>query len=232
MKKFLSMVLCVMLTIGSNALCFANDEITVKFNGIKIEFDVAPQIINNRIMVPMRKIFETMGADVEWNESTKTVTATKRNTKIMATIGSKDVYINGGTKTIDVAPQVVSNRTMVPTRFIAESFGAKVVWNEELKTAYIGVPWKDGDPLIKYPNHEGIDFGRFLGIPGSFMGECYRFNKHDVTTDDIKAYVDRLEYCGFNINHSVDCLYMCTKGNDSVSIYIAELYISVLVKKI
>lgn len=114
-----------------------SESIIVTLNGEKITFDVQPQLINNRTMVPLRKIFEAMGADVAWDENTQTVTATKGNERVIATIDSKNVYINGETKTLDVPPMIVNDRTLVPVRFVAEAFGANVDWDESTQTVII-----------------------------------------------------------------------------------------------
>lgn len=116
----------------------ADGGISVTLNGEALTFDVQPQLIDNRTMVPLRKIFEAMGAVVDWNNDTQTVTATKGDERVIATINSKNVYINGETKTLDVPPMVIDDRTLVPVRFVAEAFGANVDWNEVAQTVIIG----------------------------------------------------------------------------------------------
>ena len=137
-KKYLAILLSLALSIGIpfSSVC-ADDNITVVLNGETIEFDVPPQLIENRTMVPLRKIFEAMGATVEWDNDTQTVTATKGNERVIATVNNKNVYINGETKVLDVPPLIVEDRTLVPTRFVAEAFGADVEWNEASKTVEI-----------------------------------------------------------------------------------------------
>ncbi len=111
--------------------------ITVKLNGSALSFDVAPQIINDRTMVPMRKIFESMGATVNWDEATRTVTSTKGDTTISMTIDNATMTVNGAAVTLDAAPQIVNDRTLVPVRAIAESFGSTVDWDGNTKTVDI-----------------------------------------------------------------------------------------------
>lgn len=115
----------------------ADGGISVTLNGTKITFDVPPQIIDDRTMVPLRKIFEAMGASVEWNGDTQTITATKGDEQVIATVNSTTVYINSETKTIDVPPMIIDDRTLVPVRFVAESFGANVNWDGNSKTVII-----------------------------------------------------------------------------------------------
>lgn len=140
MKKKLSIVLLSLAMVFNTCslVGYADGGISVTLNGEALTFDVQPQLIDNRTMVPLRKIFEAMGAVVDWNDDTQTVTATKGNEKVVATINSKNVYINGETKTLDVPPMVIDDRTLVPVRFVAEAFGANVDWDEATRTVVIG----------------------------------------------------------------------------------------------
>ena len=114
------------------------------FNGIKviynekaIDFDVPPQIINDRTMVPLRAIFEAIGATVNWDEATRTVTAEKGDVKISLTIDVAEIIKNDQKIALDVAPVIVSDRTLVPVRAICESFGSKVDFDAENLTVII-----------------------------------------------------------------------------------------------
>ncbi|MBE7054375.1 MAG: hypothetical protein E7391_08950, partial [Ruminococcaceae bacterium] len=111
----------------------ANAGISVYINDNRLSFigDAKPQIIDSRTLVPMRKIFESLGAYINWDDTTKTVTAKKSNKEIKLTIGSDTAYIDGITATLDVAPQIIDSRTMVPVRFIAEALGCEVNWDGE-----------------------------------------------------------------------------------------------------
>lgn len=116
---------------------YADVGITVTLNGDKIEFDVQPQLIDDRTMVPLRKIFEAMGAVVDWDNDTQTVTATKDDKVVTAKINDRNLYINGVAKTLDVPPMIIDGRTLVPARFVAESFGANVDWVDNTQTVVI-----------------------------------------------------------------------------------------------
>ncbi|MBQ3405105.1 MAG: leucine-rich repeat protein [Oscillospiraceae bacterium] len=118
----------------------ADSPIQVIYNGDRISFGAYgqdPTIVNSRTLVPLRSIFEAMGASVDWNDGTKTVTAVRGATKIVMTIGQTSYTVNGVSKTMDVPPQIMSSRTMVPIRVIAESFGADVGWNSPGRTVLI-----------------------------------------------------------------------------------------------
>jgi len=102
--------------------------ITVYLNGEKLYFDVQPQIINGRTMVPMRKIFEELGTVVGWNNNTQTAIATTKDDIIRISIGGINMSCNGEQKLLDSPAVVISGRTLVPVRAIAESLKCDVDW--------------------------------------------------------------------------------------------------------
>lgn len=112
-------------------------EIFVSLNNLPITFDVKPQSINNRTMVPLRGIFEALGLEVGWDPVTRKITGTKDGLKIEAWVDRSEAFVNGKSIALDVPPAVVDNRTLVPVRFIAEATGADVQWNGELNTVLI-----------------------------------------------------------------------------------------------
>lgn len=115
----------------------SDSDITVNLDGKSVSFDVAPQIINDRTMVPMRAIFEAMGADVEWDEASRTITSVKADTTIKMTIDDDKMYVNDNEITLDSSPVIIDDRTLVPVRAIAEAFGAAVEWDGDTKTVDI-----------------------------------------------------------------------------------------------
>ncbi len=128
------MILCVSaLAIFAGAA----DKITVVLDGNEVVFDVPPQIINGRTMVPIRAIFEALGAEVEWDDKTKTVTATIDDYVVECSIDSKIMTVCGEKTEMDVSPVIVDGRTLMPARFAAEAFGCSVSWYDSVKTAVI-----------------------------------------------------------------------------------------------
>ena len=106
-------------------------------NGEAKALDVPAQIIDSRTMVPLRAIFEALGATVEWDDATKTVTSKKDDTTVKLTIGTPAINVNGADKALDVAAQIVESRTMVPARAVAEAYGCEVAWDDATKTVTI-----------------------------------------------------------------------------------------------
>ena len=108
-----------------------NTTINVLYNGKRISFGTYgqnPLIQSGNTLVPLRSIFETMDATVDWDGTTRTVTSTRGDTTVKLTIGQRTLYKNGTPVTLEVAGQLINNTTMVPVHAIAESFDAKVDW--------------------------------------------------------------------------------------------------------
>lgn len=92
-------------------------------------FDQPPINKDQRILVPMRTIFEGLGAAISWDQNLMQVTGMKEDRKIVLTIGEKIAYINEKPIALDVPGMILNGRTMVPVRFIAESLDADVSWD-------------------------------------------------------------------------------------------------------
>jgi len=103
-------------------------------NRKNIKFDTPPVIKGDRTLVPLRAISEGFKADVEWNGETREVTITKDNMEIVIKIDSNIIFVNGEQVEIDSKAEIISERTYVPLRFIAETLGIKVVWDQETET--------------------------------------------------------------------------------------------------
>ncbi len=104
---------------------------TVTLNGQQLSFDVPPVIDNGRTMVPLRAIFEAMGATVTWDQATNSASAIKGDTTVIIQIGSTTPTINGQVKQLDVPAKIVNDRTLAPLRFVGEAFGGTVLWDPD-----------------------------------------------------------------------------------------------------
>ena len=136
-SAILIMVLLVCMPMLASA---ADDNITVIVDGTEIEFDVSPIIVNQRTMVPMRAIFEFLGADVEWIPEENAVRATNKTLELYLQIGNMEMIVNGQSSTLDVAPFVMNDRTLVPLRAVSEAFSAIVGWEDSTSTVTINTP--------------------------------------------------------------------------------------------
>ena len=138
MKRILVVLTVLALTVSLLTFSVgAADKITVVLNGEELLFDVPPQIISGRTMVPIRAVFEALGAELEWNSATRTATATVDDYVVKCTIDSKILTVCGESIEMDVAPVIVDGRTLMPLRYAAEAFGCNVSWYAALRTAVI-----------------------------------------------------------------------------------------------
>jgi stage II sporulation protein D len=112
-------------------------EIHVVINGTTQFFSPAPFLANDRVLVPMRAIFEALGASIIWDENTQTVKAKKGTTSVKLTIGLGNAKVNEKTIPLDVVALTKQDRTMVPARFVSESLGADVKWDAPTNTVFI-----------------------------------------------------------------------------------------------
>ena len=130
-----------------------DEGIHIRVNNRLIYSDVAPVTINDRTMVPMRAVFQNLQAEVEWDEATMSATAVKENTTIRITDGSETAYVNGEAVTLDSPAVIRDGRFLVPVRFVSESFGARVVWEEFSKT--VDITYNAGISEENYHNITG-----------------------------------------------------------------------------
>lgn len=108
---------------------FYPSRIYVSVNGNDVVFDQEPVIEEGRTLVPLRAIFEALGASVNWNDETKTVTSEMSGINVSLTIGDGRIFVNGRAKELDVAARIIGGRTMVPARAVSEAFGCSVGWD-------------------------------------------------------------------------------------------------------
>jgi competence protein ComEC len=161
MRKYVGLILlmaCLLVSLFSFNQANAANPITVYINGVKQSYDQPPILQNGRTLVPLRGIFESLGATVKWDNDTQTVTANKGEINVWLKIGSKNVKVNNEARTIDVPAQMKNNRTLVPLRFVSEVFGASVKW--DAKTYRIDITY-DGEVIpTKEMKVHFIDIGQ------------------------------------------------------------------------
>jgi hypothetical protein len=85
----------------------------------------------------MRKIFETLGADVSWDGNERKVTATQGDTIVSLMIGSDQAIINGEAVSLDAPIMIQNDRTLVPLRFVSEALNCNVSWENDLRRVVI-----------------------------------------------------------------------------------------------
>lgn len=133
--KFL-VCLLILAVLCINVVCAEND-IAVVVDGETLSFDVAPTVIGGRTLVPVRSIFEALGATIEWDAVTSTCTATRDDTTVKITIDEPQMYVNGEAKALDTPAKIIGSRTLIPLRAVSEAFECEVIWQGSIRTAVI-----------------------------------------------------------------------------------------------
>lgn len=121
----------------------AQPRVRVTLDGKELQFDVPPQILSGRTLVPFRGIFEAVGASVEWNEAARTVTAVRGDKSLKLTLDKRVAEWGRSIIEVDVAPTVIDGRTMVPLRFIGQALGIWVDWEAATNTVLLETQPKD-----------------------------------------------------------------------------------------
>ncbi len=116
----------------------AQSAIRVYVDGQIVNFDVPPNVIQGRVLVPLRGVFERLGATVDYDAKTQHIVAVRGEQTVELTLGSRQARLNGKPALLDVAAFTIGDRTMVPLRFISESLGASVQWVEASRVILIG----------------------------------------------------------------------------------------------
>lgn len=155
MKK---LVACLIVLFGISLSAYAAD-IKIYTDGKLLKTDTPPQNIDNRVLVPMRAIFEALGAEIKWDAGNYSVTARKQSQAIRLKIGSNKMdmgVVNSDNAEyyssyceLDVAARIINDRTYVPVRAVAEALHTQVRWDSDTETVYIE-SINEGDGYIFY----------------------------------------------------------------------------------
>lgn len=163
----LVMVLSFTLSLGAFAAPASDIKVQIGENTVSFS-DQKPIIVNGRTFLPVRAVFEALGAEVTYNSETKTAQAVRGSTSVQLVSGSDTITVTRGddTQTIkmDVACFIENNRMMVPTRFAAEAFGCSVGWDAENRTALI----LDADSLLGKNDAKYTLMDKLLSYSGKY----------------------------------------------------------------
>lgn len=126
---------CLLLAMGQGAV--AEESCKLTLNGRELAVDPAPVNRGGTILVPLRLLFEEMGATVDYDPETGKITGTRGEISIQLQVGSLQAMRNGGNMPLEQAPVLIGEKTYVPARFVAEAFGAEVSWEGETSTVQV-----------------------------------------------------------------------------------------------
>lgn len=236
MKRKLLILLLSFSLLTTNIFA-ASSDIKVIVNGNILEFDQSPIIRNNRTLIPIREIFEALGAEIQWFPESQKILASKNGRDISLFIGSNIMYLDSITSVeLDVPAEIINDKTYIPLRAVSEAFDASVEWDENSKTATIvsndsslkiskltesyEVKSDDGKtvmnikyeyPLIDNPNNETIieEFNQnYKTIAEKFIEE----NKNgDLAKETIEFYNNALkedfEFRPYSLGETFDVTY-------------------------
>lgn len=143
MKRKIALALATVMTMSAMSLsAFADDSnVNLQLNGEAVVSDQPAVIVNGRTMVPVRVVAEALGCEVKWDADTKTAVFVKDGVEASLTIGAAVLNISDGNVTapveIDSPAVIINGRTMVPIRFLSDTFDCDVEWDGETKTVNV-----------------------------------------------------------------------------------------------
>ena len=147
----------------------ARADVGITINGSSVDVYPAPIMQNGRVFVPLRGVFENLGASVVYSNGQ--INATGNNSEISLTIGSTQATVNGSPVTIDVAPFIVGASTYVPLRFVSQALGANVSWDEanqvvDITTGSVVAGPDSAPPPIPYYTPPPVPQPNYIWVPG------------------------------------------------------------------
>lgn len=180
-----------------------------------VTFDVEPQIERGRVLVPIRKICEALGAEVTWDDATDTATIHKSDITLKLTVNADQAEVNGKIIRLDVPTKCVNGRILVPLRFIGESLGLLVTWDQNTRTVYIddtlNLPVTDIlESYTKIPEWSG----ETLREKALKMAErCNEPNPSEIKFVKTTRKKANLFFTGAVVDSDGDCYLVILKGN-------------------
>jgi N-acetylmuramoyl-L-alanine amidase len=146
LSLFLFMLILPSMAWGAEA------PIKLYMNEKLLQPEVAPRNVEGSVLVPVRIVAEELGAKVGWNQEKRQVTIEKGDIKLLLTIDKRDILVKGKSKTIEVAPKMIEERSMLPVRVIGEQMGVQFNWDGLTNSVHMFK--KDtSDPIVEFPEN-------------------------------------------------------------------------------
>ncbi len=140
-STFRRLLTAALLFASFSAFAFAESPVALTLNGAPVQSDVAPVIAQGRTLVPVRAVFEALGADVQWDPQQRQVCVSYSQTEVLLTVDDPVVKVNGQENTMEVPARILpGGRVFIPVRFAAEALGFFVDWDPESRTVILETP--------------------------------------------------------------------------------------------
>ena len=182
----------------------------VLLDGKKLDFDVQPVIEEGCALVPMRGIATALGIEVNWDDKSQTISAKKDDTEIKIVIDG-DAFKNGEKVNLEVPAKIINGTTMVPLRFITESFDVEVAWNKDSQTIDIFDKLRKLDTedfTVYYPEDCEID--------------------KELVNDNHICISDKYSFYSYNPEALIESIYSNPTSVDTTKAFNAMLFIDVI----
>ncbi|MFE5324648.1 stalk domain-containing protein [Paenibacillus sp. NPDC056579] len=176
MKKIIGcclLLLQLLITIGSPVTLAEQKQIKVIVNGQELTAEQSPFIYEGTTLVPLRSIFEEMDISLSWEEKTRKIIGTTKNTKIELQVGNKTATINGQRIAIEVPPMIVDGTTMVPLRFISEATAKNISWDQIDGVVQItsGIEFHTETSYFARDSFDPLNLSKQYGVPAPVIYE-------------------------------------------------------------
>lgn len=206
-------------TKSNTVLASSKKEITVYLNGVKQHYAKSPVMSSGTVLVPIRGIFESLGANLVFDAKNKTIHAKRNETQITIILGEAYASVNGKNIPLSVKAQTIHNITMVPLRFISEALGATIEWNAETMTVRIESPSIStsatsntksvSDSYIKYGNHvygtnNQTEYTKVMNVVAGALKEGDSIKLGELYSEYYYMYIDGHRWSGNTSDRSIE----------------------------
>ena len=190
-KRVVTTILAVALLVALVPLDVrADDDVRMWVDGKYIESDVSPYIVVDRTIVPVRSIAEALGYKVDYIDATRTVIIEDGENVITMEIDKRTAKVNGKTIELDTEPEIRHNRTYVPVRYVAETLGKDVDWDDDNYTVVIGKGYQGKVQGTKGP----ITADEAKEIALNFVGSGGRITEFESDDDEYEIDIIKDDY--------------------------------------
>jgi len=185
MKQLIISVV-LLLGLGIGASVHAQDSSTyqpanINIDGRQITLDQPAVMVGDHVMVPLRGVFENLGASVDYHPDERSIVAHRNGTRVTLYLGSTTAMVNGQSETLDAPPLAVNSRILVPLRFVSEALGAEVHWMANTQT--VNIESRTGGVDVPYAPYEANGYPPITHETGNLISSV-SVNAHAVRVGD------------------------------------------------